>query len=277
MKPFLKWAGNKYRILHRIQQLLPRGQRLIEPFAGSAAVFLNTTFPQYVLNDANADLMNVYQTLKQYGRVYIQACQSLFKPEHNVAEVYYAYREEFNSTSDSFRKAVLFVYLNRHGYNGLCRYNKDGRFNVPFGRYRNPYFPLEEMLAFHRKAQFADLRCEDFETVMLQARPGDVVYCDPPYVPLSNTANFTSYHASGFGLEQQQRLAQLARTLAEHGIPVLISNHYNEFTRVTYASAAITAFHVPRFISCNGAKRQPAPELLALFDVPAYMQTAVLS
>jgi DNA adenine methylase len=264
MKPFLKWAGNKYRIVDKIKAMLPPGNRLIEPFAGSAAVFLNTEYKENIVNDVNTDLINLYLVLKEYGPSFIDACKELFVPENNTAEAYYALRDEFNSTTDKVRKASLFLYLNRHGYNGLVRYSKAG-FNVPFGRYKKPYFPFDEMMFFYHKAQTAEFLAEDFETVMRRAVPGDVIYCDPPYVPYSETANFTNYSADGFGPEDQLRLARVAEELAERGIPVLISNHHNEFTLKAYAAAEIQSFDVQRFISCDGANRNKATELLALF------------
>lgn len=265
MKPFLKWAGNKYRIVDRIRSLLPPGQQLIEPFAGSAAVFLNTEYAENLVNDLNLDVIHVFQTLKTQGTTFVDECKRLFTAENNTADAYYALRSEFNQTKDLTRKASVFVYLNRHGYNGLCRYNTDGGFNVPFGRYKKPYFPYEEMRMFYHKAQQATFTCEDFETVMRKARPGGVVYCDPPYVPLSSTANFTSYSAGGFGPQEQIRLARVAQEVAHAGIPVLISNHDNAFTREIYEEAEITSFDVQRFISCDGENRGKAAELLALF------------
>lgn len=265
MRPFLKWAGNKYRLISKITDMLPAGNRLLEPFAGSAAVFLNTGYAANVVNDCNADLINVYVTLKERGPVFIDACKQLFQSDNNMPEAYYRFREEFNMSTDPFRKATLFLYLNRHGYNGLCRYNQDGGFNVPFGRYRKPYFPHGEMRFFFDKAQATDFSCVDFESVMEEAVLGDVVYCDPPYVPLSETANFTGYQAGGFDAKEHLRLARAAERLAARGIPVLISNHYNDFTVETYAQAERITFDVQRFISCDGANRNKATEVLALF------------
>lgn len=265
-RPFLKWAGNKFRIIERVRTALPQGTRLLEPFAGSGAVFLNTDFPRYVLTDTNADLIALYQTVKREGQTFIDYCRQFFTPEHNCPERYYALREAFNATDDPRFKSALFVYLNRHGYNGLCRYNAGGGFNVPFGRYVRPYFPAAEMLAFHRKAKRASFRPRDFVQVFDEARPGDVIYCDPPYAPLSASANFTSYSAGGFTLEQQLQLADAAVAAAARGVPVLISNHNTPFTRRAYASATkLSRFVVQRYISCNGARRGNANELLALF------------
>jgi len=265
IRPFLKWAGNKYRIIDRIKKELPQGKRLIEPFAGSAAVFLNTDYENYIINDNNPDLIHLYNILKKEGSGFIKKCRYYFTPRFNTEEQYYKIRQKFNKTTDINKRAVLFVYLNRHGYNGLCRYNLKGGYNVPFGRYKSPYFPEKEMLAFHAKAKKAQFVLSSFESIIQSAKNGDVIYCDPPYVPLSPSANFTSYSTGGFNMDKQQQLADLANATAKKGIAMLISNHNTEFTRKAYAQAEIKKFHVQRFISCNGKKRGAAGELLALF------------
>ncbi len=267
MRPFLKWAGNKYRLLEHIHSMLPPGKRLLEPFVGSGAVFLNTDFPHYLLADNNPDLINLYQQLQNQGDAFIKTCQRLFTARTNESDYFYRRREEFNRSDDPQRKAALFLYLNRHGYNGLCRYNAGGGFNVPFGRYIRPYFPADEMRYFHEKSQRAEFVLLDFESALHQARKGDVIYCDPPYAPLSRTANFTTYSSGGFDLPQQQRLADLAEQTRRRGIPVLISNHDTEFIRAAYQHASnLKKFSVRRFISCNGKKRGHAGELLALYS-----------
>lgn len=265
-RPFLKWAGNKFRILEHILPMLPGGERLIEPFAGSAALFLNSDYECYVLSDCNADLISLYNLLKQEGPAFIDYCSRYFVPRNNQEKRYYRLREQFNECDEPRLRAALFVYLNRHGYNGLCRYNAGGGFNVPFGRYKRPYFPAREMLAFHQKAQRATFSVRDFGQAMQQAQPGDVIYCDPPYVPLSTSANFTTYSAGGFSLDDQQTLAELAQACAQRGIPVLISNHNTAYTRKIYQPATRRKpFQVQRYISCNGEKRNSAGEVLALF------------
>jgi DNA adenine methylase len=269
IRPFLKWAGNKFRIIDRVRAALPEGRRLVEPFVGSGAVFLNTDYSRYLLADSNADLIAVYQCLQQEGVTFLSECRDLFAPEHNRSRAYYRLRAEFNASRDPWRRALLFVYLNRHGYNGLCRYNASGGFNVPFGSYKRPYFPEKEMHLFHDKAQGVEFRHADYTTVMTKPRRGDVYYCDPPYVPLSTSANFTTYSAGGFAVKEQYRLAEAARRLAARGYPVLISNHNTEFTRDVYTDAHISEFQVQRYISCNGTGRNKAGELLALFTPDA--------
>ncbi|MDX2346929.1 MAG: Dam family site-specific DNA-(adenine-N6)-methyltransferase, partial [Legionella sp.] len=176
-KPFLKWAGGKYRCIDQVLKALPKGTRLVEPFAGSGAVFLNAPYTQFLLNDANADLIALYTHLKQEGMQFIQYCKKFFDQANNQAECYYAYRVAFNQIKiGSRRRAALFLYLNRHGYNGLCRYNLSGQYNVPFGRYVKPYFPDKELLFFYQKSQSAEFTTADFKQTFLNTKPGDIVY-----------------------------------------------------------------------------------------------------
>lgn len=266
VRPFLKWAGNKFRIIDRVTGQLPEGRRLVEPFVGSGAVFLNTGYARYLLCDSNRDLIDLYTLVKEEGVAFVETLRPLFSGEQNSPERYYALREEFNQCDDRRRRAALFVYLNRHGYNGLCRYNASGVFNVPFGRYKRPYLPEKEILLFQQKAQHAEFRHQDFTTTMKAARKGDVIYCDPPYLPLSPSANFTSYSAGGFDMPQQQQLAALSSQCAARGVPVLISNHNTPDARAIYNGAKLKHFVVQRYISCKGTTRSKAGELLALFE-----------
>jgi DNA adenine methylase len=247
--------------------LLPPGRRLIEPFTGSAAVFLNTDYEEYLLADNNPDLINLYRQLVSGGDDFIRFCGSLFQPENNSAQRYYALREEFNRTRDRRRKSALFLYLNRHCYNGLCRYNKRGKFNTPFGLYKNPALPKRKMQGFIDAARNTVFMHSGYRDTMDLARTGDVVYCDPPYVPLSKTANFTDYHAGGFSWEDQVQLLEAARSLAARGIPVVISNHRTRKICQLYKSAGarIVTLKVQRTISCDGSNRNKADEILAVF------------
>lgn len=267
LRPFLKWAGGKYRLVPRILAQFPSdAERYVEPFVGSGAVFASQTCPQATLADINRDLIELYEHLRQGGDAFIAECMQLFIPENNTPERFYGLRDEFNQTPPSPRRSQLFVYLNRHAYNGLCRYNAKGGFNVPFGRYKNPYFPLREMRGYAQKLAGVAILAADFRDVLAQAGPGDLVYCDPPYIPLSTTANFTSYASASFGAPEQQALAGHCRQAAQRGAFVVISNHDTPVTRELYQDAtSIESFMVGRSISCHGAKRDPVPELLAIF------------
>jgi len=265
-KPFLKWAGNKFRIIDHISEKLPEGKRLIEPFCGSAALFLNSSYKNYIIADSNHDLINLYRILQKEGNEFIGFCKQFFTKENNSAEVYYHYRDEFNQTSDERLKAALFIYLNKHGYNGLCRYNQSGGFNVPFGRYIKPYLPKDEMLFFFEKSKKVKFLNQPFQETMKMATKGDVIYCDPPYVPLSATNSSFQYEKNGFNQHAQMELATLAEKLSHKGIPVLVSNHYTEFTKEIYKEANLKTFYVRRNISCKIANREKAQEVLALFN-----------
>ena len=264
-RAFLKWAGGKYPLLDDIKRHLPQGECLIEPFVGAGSVFLNTDFSRYILADINSDLISLYNIVKTRTDEYVQASRELFMPETNQAEVYYRFREEFNANQDPFRRAVLFLYLNRFGYNGLCRYNLRGEFNVPFGRYKKPYFPEAELYHFAEKAQNAEFHCLSYEECMDRADSNSVVYCDPPYAPLSATANFTAYHTNSFSPKEQAHLAEMAEKLVSKQIPVLISNHDTPDTREWYRSAKHFQVKVRRSISSNGGTRKKVNELLALY------------
>lgn len=265
-RAFLKWAGGKYTLVEPIRRLLPAGDKLIEPFVGAGSVFLNTDYDQYLLNDINPDLINLYKILKRRPKTYIEDARRFFVAANNQESAYYSLREQFNQSQDPYLRSLLFLYLNRHGYNGLCRYNSKGAFNVPFGRYRAPYFPEAELEFFAEKSRKATFTCEPFQNSFRRARKGHVIYCDPPYLPLSPTANFTSYAGNGFGLDEQLILAQKATHAAKkRGIPVLISNHDTETARIFYEYAELTMLQVHRFISQNGATRNKVGELLAFF------------
>jgi DNA adenine methylase len=246
---------------------LPKRKELIEPFVGGGSVFLNTTFEHYLLNDANVDLITLYQILQKEGQEFIDYCRRYFTPQYNTADKYYGLREKFNHCTDNpILRSAIFLYLNRHGYNGLCRYSAGkGEFNVPFGLYVKPYFPEKEMRFFYQKSKQAIFICEDFTSALERAKKHSVVYCDPPYVPWNSSANFTAYRSGGFSLAEQETLAILAKKLAKKGIPVLLSNHSNEFTQNLYQGAKIHEFSVQRYISCKTTNREKVLELLALY------------
>lgn len=264
-KPFLKWAGNKFHCLEFILKSLPSGKRLIEPFTGSGAVFMNSSYASYLLAERNLDLVTLYNHLRQEGSAFIDYCEQYFISLNNSPEQYYRLREQFNQTQPSRERAALFLYLNRHGYNGLCRFNLKGFYNVPFGRYRRPYFPRQEMMLFHQRSQPVKFIHADFRETFALAEKGDIIYCDPPYVPLSASASFSSYIDKRFSEQDQIELAELAIASANQGVTVVISNHDTAFTRHHYRDSDIISFPVKRMISCKAHQRLPVQELVAVF------------
>ncbi|WP_087020805.1 Dam family site-specific DNA-(adenine-N6)-methyltransferase [Thaumasiovibrio subtropicus] len=266
-RAFLKWAGGKYSLVEDIERHLPPSRKLIEPFVGAGSVFLNTDYDQYLLADINPDLINLYNILKKEPKRFIEDAKGMFDQAHNVKSVYLGIRDEFNQTQDPYVRSLYFLYMNRHGFNGLCRYNKKGGFNVPFGSYKKPYFPEAEMEFFAEKSKRATFVCESYVETFKKARKGSVIYCDPPYAPLSTTANFTSYAGNGFSLDDQATLADCAEHAAQNKqVPVLISNHDTALTRRLYHGASLSVVKVKRTISRNGSGRNKVDELLALFQ-----------
>ena len=271
MRPFLKWAGGKYKLVNKIKEQLPKGGRLIEPFCGAGAVFLNTDFDQYLICDSNEDLINLYQYIQKHSSDFIDYVEKNYFDggRYSSEASFYEQRNKFNNTKDVKEKSALFIYLNRHCFNGLCRYNSKGGFNVPFGRYKNPYFPREELEYFHKQSKKnVEFKCQDFKDTMDSAIKGDVVYADPPYVPASITSSFTSYSTVDFVEEDQKVLIAKAIELQEKGIPVLISNSDTKWTKDHYllSEEKIKKFPVRRLIAADSSKRNMAGEILALFE-----------
>lgn len=268
MRSALKWAGGKKKVINDIASMLPtKGKkRLVEPFVGGGSVFLNLDFDEYLLIDMNQDLISLFNLIKNQSTQFILDAEKFFNSANNQQEKYYQFRQQFNQSSDPYERSLLFLYLNRHGYNGLCRYNKSGGYNVPFGRYKHPYFPKNELEYFAEKSQKATFMQGDFETAFAQLRANDVVYCDPPYSPINPTSNFTAYAGNSFTDEDQIRLVHCAEKAKSKNIPTLISNHYVDFTQELYKDAnKKKLFQVQRSISQKGKGRVKVKEILALY------------
>lgn len=266
MKPFLKWAGGKSKLVNVISECLGDGKRLVEPFVGSASVFLGTNYKNNLLCDVNKDLIMLYKNIQNNHKKFIKDLEKVFDYKNNTETAYYELRSEFNTLeSEDLRKSILFVYLNKHAFNGLCRYNKKGFFNVPYGKYAAPKAPVEQVNEFYKKSLTADFRCLDFKGTFELLDEGDVVYCDPPYVPASNTASFTAYAKEDFNYESQTKLALEAERISSNGIKVVISNSDNEFTRNIYSKAKIIELSVMRNISSKATTRGKAKEIIAIY------------
>jgi DNA adenine methylase len=264
-RAFLKWAGGKFNLVEAISGHLPAADVLVEPFVGAGSVFLNTNYSHYVLNDINADLIHLYKFLQSKPSQLIADARLFFTESHNEKANYIEIRQQFNQTQDPYLRSLQFLYLNRHCYNGLCRYNQSGMFNVPFGSYKKPYFPEAELLAFAEKATRATFVCLDYQQLFAQLPKGAAVYCDPPYVPLSKTASFTSYAKNSFNLDDQADLASLSEQAMLRGHDVLISNHDTSWTRKIYQGAELHSIQVGRSISQKGSTRGKVAELFALY------------
>lgn len=266
-RPFLKWAGGKYSLLPELDSLIPAGKRLIEPFVGGGSVFLNSDkHERFLLADVNADLINLYQMLAVVPDSVIYEAMKAFR-HLNDAENYTVIREAFNAQRlDAVERAAAFLYLNRHCFNGLIRYNLDGFFNVGFGKYKAPYFPEEEIKAFKRKSHACVFMNAGFRRTLALAGDGDVVYCDPPYEPLPGTAGFTNYAAGGFSWDSQVELAESCMAAHQRGAKVVISNSTAPRVIELYEQHGFALHRVSarRAISSKGSTRETASDLVAI-------------
>ncbi|MFC0180734.1 Dam family site-specific DNA-(adenine-N6)-methyltransferase [Thorsellia kenyensis] len=264
-RPFLKWAGGKYKVLDFLTPHFPSSDVFVEPFIGAGSVFLNTHYEHYILNDINSDLINLYKIIQNEAKAYIKDAEALFRPANNNPDTFYEFREKFNLSKDTYERAVIFLYLNKFGFNGLCRYNKKGIFNVPFGSYKKVTFNKEKILYFSKKAQNATFYNYPFEQIFDLAPNNSIIYCDPPYAPLTEGLSFTSYHTDDFSIESQRKLIELAKKNSlQKKSTVLISNHDTPQTREWYDDATLYSHKVRRLINSQG-KRPEVKEILAIY------------
>lgn len=281
-RPIIKWAGGKTRVLPDLLPFLPKADCLVEPFVGGASVFLNTDYRRYILADINPDLINLYRQVSNYPDQVIYAAKRLFKvfcTENGYSDV----RDDFNTRSQDFmpihdgpyivhiERAAQFLFLNRHGYNGVCRYNKRGGYNVPYGKYKSVYFPELEIRQFAEKANDtkAIFLCSPFERTLRITEGMDcVIYCDPPYLPASKTANFTQYHNEPFTeINHRQLVAELLTVNRKHGSQVVISNSDTETTREIYGDFTLHEIDVQRSVSTDASNRLKAKEVIGVLRV----------
>lgn len=269
--PLLKWAGGKRQLLPELHRLRPpsagpkRFTRYFEPFLGGGAFFfdlfgrgLTGAFPS-VLNDINEEIIHCYRTVRDKPYDLIRCLKHYSYTE----KTYYAVREQDPAKLDNIVRAARTIYLNRTCFNGLYRVNKQGKFNVPFGRYTNPTICDAENIHLCSAAlQNAKLLFEDFDTAVFEAKEHDFVYLDPPYVPLSKTSNFASYAKDGFSLRDQERLAKSFRALAERGVYAMLSNSDTEIVRDLYAGFDIQTVSAKRAVNSKAEKRGVVSEVI---------------
>jgi DNA adenine methylase len=264
LKPFLKWAGSKRKIVNLIKEKSGEIKgNFIEPFVGSGTVFLNVYAEHYILSDLNSDLINLYKVLQSDGLDFIKYTKTYFG-KFNTEEDFYRIRGEFNSMSDTYIRSALFIYLNRHSFNGLCRYNKDGKFNVPYGKYKSVYFPEKELTGFSNRIYNCNFIAQDFRKTLLELKEDDVVYCDPPYTPISETSSFTTYCADGFSNQDQIDLVSVAE---KSPCRFIISNNLTEFTSEIYKNAdELIDIDVQKTISSKNEGRKKTKEIIAIYN-----------
>lgn len=270
-KPFVKWAGGKRQLIPKIAKHLPKNiVTYFEPFLGGGALLFhllseNKNLKGYV-SDLNSDLILSYITIRDNLGGLIKSLQkhsdNYFS---NSKSYYYSIRE--SNPKNQVEKVSRLLFLNRTCFNGLYRVNSKGKFNVPLGRYSHPNIVQEENLSLVN--QFLNqnniiIKCQDFSSTVEKAKKGDFVYFDPPYQPVSKTANFTSYTNGNFGLNDLKRLAKLSNELAKKGVNVLLSNSSSKQVRDLFSSKnwEINKIETNRAINSDSNKRTGHFELL---------------
>lgn len=266
VEPVLKWAGGKRTLIPRILDMFPadyKKRTYHEPFIGGGAVLFKIRPESGSINDINPRLMNFYKVVQEKPEELILRARQYTYDE----EAFYKLRDRFNHVSLSeVEQAALLLYLNKTAYNGLYRVNSRGEFNVPFGSYKNPTIVAESRIRMvSRVLQRVEILNKDFSYVMDYAQRGDICYLDPPYQPLNETADFTSYSAEGFGSMEQERLRDLCVDLDESGVLFVLSNSYTEPIVKLYEETGrfvITVVQARRAINSKASRRGAIDEVL---------------
>lgn len=268
--PVVKWVGGKRQLLPEIKKCLPKKfNTYFEPFIGGGAVLFEIQPKHAVVNDINKELIVLYSVIQNNVEELIDKLSDT-NTYTNTSECYYRIREldrepqKYNKMTGIDRAARI-LYLNKTCYNGLYRVNSMGEFNSPFGSYRNPNIVNDITLRAVNK-YFNDAKIKflnvDFEKAVKSAKKDDFVYFDPPYAPISKTANFTGYNESGFGETEQIRLKKLCDVLTKKGVKFLLSNSDCEFIRELYKDYNIVTIKAKRAINSNGNNRGNVSEVL---------------
>lgn len=265
--PVVKWVGGKRQLMREIEELLPnKYTTYYEPFIGGGAVLFELQPKKAVINDVNSELINLYNVIKDDVESLIED----LRKHENTSDYFYRIREldrdknEYDSLS-KVEKASRIIYLNKTCFNGLFRVNKAGEFNSPFGKYKNPNIVDEVTLRavnkYFNKAEIKILN-GDFESSLKGIRKGAFVYLDPPYDPVSSSANFTGYDKGGFNRDEQIRLKELCDKLDKKGVKFLLSNSATEFIKDLYKEYDIKIVKAKRVINSNGNLRGEVDEVL---------------
>ena len=295
-KPFLKWAGGKTQLLDELYKRLPSSliqsgkiERYVEPFVGGGAFFFflkrNFRVKESFLIDINKELIIGYKVIQNNVNELIDELSSMEEKylklsEEQRKDFYYNIRDEYNRQKDNFdyvnynldwvKRAAYLIFLNKTCFNGLYRLNKKGEFNVPFGKYKNPTIcDADNLIEVSKALENTEVICADFEESNKYIHKNTLVYLDPPYRPLNNTSNFTSYNEDGFDDDDQRRLAQFFKEMDKRGAYLILSNSdpKNEdvddnFFDELYAGFIIERAKAKRYINSNGDKRGDISELI---------------
>lgn len=262
-QPFVKWAGGKRQLLSKLLEHLPISfDRYYEPFIGGGALFLGVHPINAVINDNNAQLINVYNQIKKNGQELIEEI-CLLDSEPCDKEKYLELRQKYNNkivnNQLDMKCAALMIWLNKHCFNGLYRVNSKGLFNVPYNNRKNGLsIDIENIknISMYLNRANIDIKVGDFEIACEGVKSGDFVYFDSPYVPVSSTAYFTDYTKDGFTYEDHVRLAELFKKLTNIGAKVMLSNHDVPLVHELYDGFNMEAINVRRAINSDASKRK---------------------
>jgi DNA adenine methylase len=267
--PFVKWAGGKRQLINQMENFFPKNfNKYIEPFVGGGAVFFHLLPKNAIISDCNSELINCYNVIKHNVIELIKSLRT-YKYEK---EYYYQIRDldrdkiSYNKLSD-VEKAARTIYLNKTGYNGLYRVNSKGSFNVPFGFHKNPTIcDRDNLIAVHFALREVEILNSSFEVCLNLAEKDDFVYFDPPYHPLSETSNFTSYNKGNFGKTSQNKLFEIFKALDNRGCKLLLSNSYSDYILNLYKDYEINVLKARRSINSNAKRRGMIREVLIKND-----------
>ncbi len=268
ISPFIKWVGGKRQLLEQLKSHLPshlNKNLYVEPFIGGGALFLNLQPKKGIINDSNSELINAYLAIKNN----VDALIEDLKKHINDSEYFYEIRgldrvDDFNNLSDVERASRL-IYLNKTCFNGLYRVNNSGEFNAPFGKYKNPNIvnePVLRALSNYFNNSQIEIVNKDYAEVLAELPSNSFTYLDPPYHPLTSSANFTGYVQGGWKEADQIRLKETCDLLDKRGVKFLLSNSSTDFIKELYNNYHIVTVKAIRSVNSDAEKRGEIDELL---------------
>ena len=262
--PIVKWVGGKRQLMFELIKNMPKSyNRYFEPFIGGGALFFELQPEQAYISDMNEELINLYSVVR--NNVY-ELIKDLSK--HEVSKEYFLEirnidrTEQYTELSD-VERASRFIYLNRTCFNGMYRVNSQGQFNVPFGHYKNPrIIDKNNLLNCSELLKKTEIKCADFSEILTKVKKGDLVYFDPPYVPLNETSSFTSYTKDGFDINMQFKLRDVCDELDNKGVKFMLSNSDTKLVNELYENYNIKKVFASRQINANADGRGKITEVL---------------